>query len=46
MTEYLFYLESGPQKRKTMVHVLSLLGCVANGPTTEAARVAFSPGKG
>jgi predicted RNase H-like HicB family nuclease len=24
-------------RRKTMVHVLDLLGCVANGPTTEAA---------
>ncbi|HWO72853.1 MAG TPA: hypothetical protein VNN21_04775 [Dehalococcoidia bacterium] len=40
MTEYLLYLESGPQKRKTMVHVPSLLGCIANGPTTEAALAA------
>lgn len=37
MTEYALYLESGPKRRKTMVHVLGLLGCVANGPTTEAA---------
>jgi predicted RNase H-like HicB family nuclease/uncharacterized damage-inducible protein DinB len=37
MTEYALYLESGPQHRKTMVHVPSLLGCIANGPTTEAA---------
>jgi predicted RNase H-like HicB family nuclease/uncharacterized damage-inducible protein DinB len=37
MTEYALYLESGPQHRKTMVHVLGLLGCVATGPTTEAA---------
>jgi predicted RNase H-like HicB family nuclease/uncharacterized damage-inducible protein DinB len=35
--EYALYLESGPQHKKTMVHVLGLLGCVANGPTTEAA---------
>src|SRR4051812_47465071 len=40
MTEYLLYLESGPQKRKTMVHVLDLPGCIANGPTTEAALAA------
>src|SRR2546425_682760 len=31
------YLESGPRRKTTMVHVLDLLGCVANGPTTEAA---------
>jgi uncharacterized damage-inducible protein DinB/predicted RNase H-like HicB family nuclease len=37
MTEYALYLESGPQHRKTMVHVPALLGCSANGPTTEAA---------
>ncbi len=36
-TEYALYLESGPRMRTTMVHVLDLLGCVANGPTTEAA---------
>jgi predicted RNase H-like HicB family nuclease/uncharacterized damage-inducible protein DinB len=37
VTEYGLYLESGPRQRKTMVHVLDLLGCVAVGPTTEAA---------
>jgi hypothetical protein len=37
MTEYALYLESGPRMKTTMVHVLDLLGCVANGPTTEAA---------
>ena len=36
-TDYALYLESGPKRRKTMVHVLDLLGCVAVGPTTEAA---------
>lgn len=34
---YALYLESGPKKRKTMVHVIDLLGCVATGPTTDAA---------
>ncbi len=37
MTDYALYLESGPRRKKTMVHVLDLLGCVATGPTTEAA---------
>lgn len=37
MTEYALYLESGPRRRKTMVHVLDLLGCIAQGPTTEEA---------
>ena len=37
MTEYALYVESGPRKRKTMVHVLGLLGCIARGPSTEAA---------
>lgn len=40
MTEYRLYLESGPRRRKTMVHVLELLGCVATGPTTEEALAA------
>ena len=40
MTTYALYLESGPKKRKTMVHVLDLLGCVAKGPTTEEALAA------
>jgi predicted RNase H-like HicB family nuclease len=43
MTTYALYLESGPRRRKTMVHVLDLLGCVAVGPTTEAA-LAATPG--
>jgi uncharacterized damage-inducible protein DinB/predicted RNase H-like HicB family nuclease len=34
---YALYLESGPKRRKTMVHVIDLLGCVATGPTTEDA---------
>jgi len=37
MTLYQLYLESGPRRKKTMVHVLELLGCVATGPTTEEA---------
>ncbi|HEY7465847.1 MAG TPA: hypothetical protein VIB47_04075, partial [Dehalococcoidia bacterium] len=35
--EYALYLESGPQRRKTMVHVPALLGCIANSATTEEA---------
>ena len=31
------YLESGPRKRTTMVHVLDLLGCIAHEKTTELA---------
>ncbi len=42
MTTYDLYLESGPRRRKTMVHVLDLLGCVAVGPTTEEA-IAATP---
>jgi predicted RNase H-like HicB family nuclease len=34
---YSLYLESGPRRKKTMVHVFDLFGCIANGPTTEAA---------
>ena len=37
MTQYALYVESGPRRRTTMVHVLDLLGCIARGPTTEAA---------
>ena len=37
MTIYQLYLESGPMRKKTMVHILELLGCIANGPTTEEA---------
>jgi predicted RNase H-like HicB family nuclease/uncharacterized damage-inducible protein DinB len=36
-TTYALYLESGPRRRKTMVHVPDLLGCVAIGPTTDEA---------
>ncbi|MGZ3598862.1 MAG: hypothetical protein ACXWQ5_04025 [Ktedonobacterales bacterium] len=39
-TTYGLYLESGPKRRKTMVHVLDLLGCVAVGPTTDEALAA------
>lgn len=35
--DYALHLESGPKRRKTMVHVIDLLGCVAVGPTTEEA---------
>ena len=41
-TTYDLYLESGPRQRKTMTHVLDLLGCVATGPTTAEA-VAATP---
>lgn len=37
MTLYQLYLESGPMHKKTMVHVLNLLGCIAKGPTTDEA---------
>jgi uncharacterized damage-inducible protein DinB/predicted RNase H-like HicB family nuclease len=37
---YALYLESGPKRKKTMVHALDLLGCVAVGSTTEAALAA------
>ncbi len=37
MPEYALYVESGPRRRKTMVHVLDLLGCIAQGATTEEA---------
>lgn len=37
MKIYPLYLESGPRHKKTMVHVLDLLGCTASGSTTEAA---------
>lgn len=40
MPVYDLYLESGPRRRKTMVHVLDLLGCIATGPTTEDALAA------
>ena len=37
MKEYLLYLESGPKRKKTQVHVLELLGCTAQGATTDEA---------
>jgi uncharacterized damage-inducible protein DinB/predicted RNase H-like HicB family nuclease len=37
MQTYKLYLESGLKKKKTMVHVLELLGCIAKGPTTDEA---------
>ncbi len=40
MISYKLYLESGPRQRKTMVHVLDLLGCVATGSTTSEALLA------
>jgi len=40
VTGYALSLESGPRRRTTMIHVLGLLGCVANGPTTEDALAA------
>jgi uncharacterized damage-inducible protein DinB len=37
---YALYLESGPQKKTTLVHVLELLGCVAIGRTSDDAALA------
>jgi predicted RNase H-like HicB family nuclease len=37
---YDLYVESGPRRRKTMVHMPDLLGCIAVGPTTEEALAA------
>jgi predicted RNase H-like HicB family nuclease/uncharacterized damage-inducible protein DinB len=37
MKEYALYVESGPKRKKTQVHVLELLGCTAQGATTEEA---------
>lgn len=34
---YDLYLESGPKRRRTMVHVPALLGCMATGATTDEA---------
>jgi hypothetical protein len=42
MKRYALYAESGPRQRKTQVHVLELLGCTVNGPTTEQA-IAAAP---
>ena len=40
LTEYACFVESGPRHRKSLVHVPELLGCVATGPTTDAALAA------
>ena len=37
MQTYKLYLESGPRKKKTMVHALDLVGCIAKGSTTDDA---------
>lgn len=37
---YRLHLESGPKRRRTMVHVSNLLGCSVGGPTTEEALAA------
>ena len=37
MKTYNLYLESGPQHKKTLVHVLELLGCNVQGSTTDEA---------
>jgi len=37
MRTYKLYLESGPQKKTTLVHVIDLLGCTANAKTTDEA---------
>ena len=42
MSGYPLYLESGPQHKKTLAHVLDLLGCVVQADTTAAA-VAAAP---
>jgi predicted RNase H-like HicB family nuclease/uncharacterized damage-inducible protein DinB len=39
---YALYLESGPQHKKTLAHVLELLGCVLQADTTDEA-VAAAP---
>jgi uncharacterized damage-inducible protein DinB/predicted RNase H-like HicB family nuclease len=39
---YLLYLESGPQRKKTLAHVLELLGCVVQGDTSDET-VASTP---
>jgi predicted RNase H-like HicB family nuclease/uncharacterized damage-inducible protein DinB len=39
---FALYLESGPQRKKTLAHVLDLLGCVVQGDTSDDA-VAAAP---
>lgn len=43
MITYALYLESGPRKKTTMVHVLDLLGCFCRQGTTDEA-LAHTPG--
>ena len=40
---YALYLESGPQRKKTLAHVLDLLGCVVQADTTDEAVFAILP---
>ncbi|MDP9275635.1 MAG: type II toxin-antitoxin system HicB family antitoxin, partial [Chloroflexota bacterium] len=40
-SRYALYLESGPQRKKTLAHVLDLLGCVVQGDTTDEAVAAM-----
>src|SRR5713101_5430649 len=42
MATYALSLESGPQRKKTLAHVLDLLGCVVQGETTDEAVAATS----
>jgi uncharacterized damage-inducible protein DinB/predicted RNase H-like HicB family nuclease len=42
VTTYALYAESGPQRKKTLVHVLDLLGCVVQADTTDEA-IAAAP---
>ncbi|HYM16108.1 MAG TPA: hypothetical protein VEZ14_11160 [Dehalococcoidia bacterium] len=37
MKTYDLYLDSGPMRKKTYVHVPALVGCIARGDTTDAA---------
>jgi predicted RNase H-like HicB family nuclease/uncharacterized damage-inducible protein DinB len=36
-TTYRLYLDHGPKRKTTMVHVIELMGCIANAGTTEEA---------
>ena len=36
-TTYRLYLDHGPKRKTTMVHVIDLMGCIANAATTEEA---------
>ena len=37
VSKYALYLESGPQRKSTLVHVVDLLGCAWFAPTTDEA---------